>query len=230
MNIEALLHNKWTWIGAAVIGAGYLYLRAQATNANASQSDAASAYARQPYYSPMQYTDPYAMYGYGSSGTAATVPTATGTDSLSYLQSLIDMQTAQNQQSYDLATTQAANNLQLGLASINASVQNTNTQANVTNNAEAVSAFQSSLAKLGNNLGLVSGVTSLQNGTLSVDTLGIATRSNSGGKAREQNANLVSGVTNGIASIALPTGGSVMAVGPTANPAAYNIPRNVTVG
>ncbi len=214
MNIKALLRNKWTWIGAAVIGGGYLYLRAQAANANASQNDATSAYAQQPYYSPMQYTDPYAMYGYGSSGTTSTLPTATGTDSLSYLQSLINMQTAQNQQSYDLATTQAANNLQLGLASINASVQNTNTQAGVTNNAEAVSAFQSALGNMNKNFGQVSSLVSLNNGTLSLNTLGIATTRVGGNPASEQNVSLANDMVNGVPVINLPTGGQVAAMTP----------------
>jgi hypothetical protein len=207
MDFKSLLKNKWVWIGLGGVGVLWYVARQNAANASAAQDTSLAT-----PYSPYTSVSPYPYYGGG--GTAST-GTTTSTDSLSYLNSLIAAQTAQNTNQYDLATQQAADQLQLGLASLTANQNIATTNADVTNNAEAVSAFQSSLGNMNKNFGQVNAAVSLQNGVLALNTLGIATTRSGGNTNTEQNSQLISGVgANGVPTINLPTGGTVNVWGP----------------
>jgi hypothetical protein len=224
MDFKAILHSKWTWIVAGVLGAGYVYSRVQANNAaNAAANSAnnlASAY-------PGVYSVPYSG-GYGSYNGTTSINGSNplATDPTQYLQSIIDATTANNKAQTDLAAQQAADQLQLGLASINSNNSIAALNAQTTNTAIAAQSYQTTVNKLGPNLDAIDGTVTASNGSVASDVIGIAGGGAGGSKAGQRNSQLLSALSGGGYGIILPTGGVIT---PTLNPAlAHNAKLQIT--
>ena len=216
MDTRAILHSKWTWIAGGVLVAGYAYSRYQASQAASASANSAnnlmSAY-------PTVYSDPYGYQNYGSYGGTQSVGGSTGTDPTAYLQSIIDAATANNTAQTDLAAQQAADQLQLGLASINSNNSIAALNAQTTNTAIAGQSYQTTVNKLGSNLNAINGVVTANNGQISSNVVGI-TGTKQGGWSNSQ---LLTRLPNGGIGILLPTGATIT---PTINPAIFSQAQN----
>ncbi len=213
MDTRAILHSKWTWIVGGVLVAGYAYSRYQASQAASAAANSAnnlmSAY-------PTVYSDPYGYQNYGSYGGTQSVGGSTGTDPTAYLQSIIDATTANNTAQTDLAAQQAADQLQLGLASINSNNSIAALNAQTTDTAIAGQSYQSTVNKLGPNLDAINAVVTANNGQISSNVVGIAGGGAGGSNGGERNSQLFTRLPNGSIGILLPTGATIT---PTLNPA-----------
>ncbi len=216
MDYRAILHSKWTWIAGGVLAAGYAYSRYQANQAASAAANSAnnlmSAY-------PTVYSDPYGYQNYGSYGGTQTVGGSTGVDPTAYLQSIIDATTANNTAQTNLAAQQAADQLQLGLASINSNNSIAALNAQTTNTAIAGQSYQTTVNKLGSNLNAINGVVTANNGQISSNVVGI-TGTKQGGWSNSQ---LLTRLPNGGIGILLPTGATIT---PTINPAIFSQAQN----
>ena len=216
MDYRAILHSKWTWIAGGVLVAGYAYSRYQASQAASAAANSAnnlmSAY-------PSVYSAPYGYQNYGAYGGTQTVGGSTGVDPTAYLQSIIDATTANNTAQTNLAAQQAADQLQLGLASINSSNAIANLNAQTTNTAIAGQSYQTTVNKLGSNLNAINGVVTANNGQIGSNVVGI-TGTKQGGWSNSQ---LLTRLPNGGIGILLPTGATIT---PTINPAIFSQAQN----
>ena len=200
--------------------AGYAYSRYQASQAASAAANSAnnlmSAY-------PTVYSDPYGYQNYGAYGGTQSVAGSTGTDPTAYLQSIIDATTANNTAQTDLAAQQAADQLQLGLASINSNNSIAALNAQTTNTAIAGQSYQTTVNKLGSNLNAINGVVTANNGQISSNVVGI-TGTKQGGWSNSQ---LLTKLSGGGYGIVLPTGGTIT---PVLNPAIAKIATQQVVG
>jgi hypothetical protein len=216
MNLSKIARNKWVWIGGAAVAAfvGYSYY-ASAQAASASASNATGALNAVPYSNVPYYGGGYSAVS-GGSGVNSSNPLLNSGSSLSYLQSLIDQQNTAATQNYNLAMAQNSTQFQLGQQSIASQQAVAAMNANATNNASLVGAYNTAVQAIQSGYGQISGSGTLGNpsipgsqSSLNLNVVGIANTRQGGLTPNERNAPLVSGATNGIPTIALPTGGQV---------------------